>query len=259
LSDHQESSTLLSLALLSLLFHRLALLCRTRQLSVLFSLAESPPQLSSPSAMTDNNLQCFFMGTGTSTGLPLAPCLTLSSELPPDVADIETNSKATKANGRYPPGTYNPKGPWPKNVSCGSCRAAVDRDVPEGHKNKRGNTSMVIRKMVDGKWFNIVLDVGKTFRENATRFFPVWGIQTIDAVILTHGRESTYLRSVYIVRRSVLMQDTRRGCLFWYGRLERMVYPPKVHDTSVPKSSDIRQSRCRFPLYGRQDSSQRRR
>jgi hypothetical protein len=136
--------------------------------------------------MSDNNLQCFFLGTGTSTGLPLAPCLTLSSDLPPDVSDIKTNGKAK--NGH--PGQYNPKGPWPKNVSCGSCRAAVDKDVAEGYKNKRGNTSMVVRKKVGGKWFNIVLDVGKTFRENAVRYFPVWGVQTIDAVILTHGRKS---------------------------------------------------------------------
>lgn len=52
---------------------------------------------------------------------------------------------------------------------------------------------MVFRKRVKrDKWFNIVLDVGKTFRENATRFFPAWGVKTIDAVVLTHGRESTY-------------------------------------------------------------------
>jgi len=53
---------------------------------------------------------------------------------------------------------------------------------------------MVIRKKIHGKWFNIVLDVGKTFRENANRYFPVWGVQTIDAVILTHGRMSPILR-----------------------------------------------------------------
>lgn len=141
--------------------------------------------------MSDNNLQCFFMGTGTSTGLPLAPCLTLSSTLPPDVADVKINHKSKKSNGNPPLGAYNPDGPWPKNVTCNSCRSAVDRDVPDGYKNKRGNTSMVIRKKINGKWFNIILDVGKTFRENATKFFPVWGVQTIDAVILTHGRESS--------------------------------------------------------------------
>lgn len=49
---------------------------------------------------------------------------------------------------------------------------------------------MVVRKKVKGKWFNVVLDVGKTFRENAAKFFPVWGVKTIDAVVLTHGRKS---------------------------------------------------------------------
>ena len=33
------------------------------------------------------------------------------------------------------------------------------------------------------------MDCGKTFVENARRFFPRWGVRTIDAVLLTHGRE----------------------------------------------------------------------
>lgn len=35
----------------------------------------------------------------------------------------------------------------------------------------------------------MLVDVGKTFREQAMRFFPKWGVKTIDAVLLTHGRE----------------------------------------------------------------------
>jgi hypothetical protein len=159
-----------------------------------------------PSKMSDDSLQCFFMGTGTSTGLPLAPCLTLSSDLPSDVADIKTNGKRQNPL----PGQYDPNGLWPENVPCGSCRAAVDKDVPEGYKNKRGNTSMVIRKKIHGKWFNIVLDVGKTFRENANRYFPVWGVQTIDAVILTHGRMS-FPSEIGVVA------DDRCGCFLWNG------------------------------------------
>lgn len=125
---------------------------------------------------SSNPVECFFLGTGTSTGLPLTPCLTLTSDRP-----------------STPSTSYHPKGEWPRNVRCGSCRSAVcsNTEVPEGWKNRRGNTSMVVRKKVKGgRWFNVVLDVGKTFRENAARFFPVWGVQTIDAVVLTHGRES---------------------------------------------------------------------
>lgn len=63
-------------------------------------------------------------------------------------------------------------------------------DVPEGWKNRRGNTSVIVRKQADGGgWKNVVVDVGKTFREQSARFFPRWGVDRIDAVILTHGRE----------------------------------------------------------------------
>lgn len=67
----------------------------------------------------------------------------------------------------------------------------MDTDVPEGWKNKRGNTSAVVRrKGPDGKYVNVLVDCGKTFLEQARRWFPRWGVQTIDAVLLTHGRES---------------------------------------------------------------------
>lgn len=66
----------------------------------------------------------------------------------------------------------------------------MDQDVPEGWKNKRGNTSVVVRRKAGaGQWKNIVVDVGKTFIEQTRRFFPRWGVKTIDAVLLTHGRE----------------------------------------------------------------------
>lgn len=50
---------------------------------------------------------------------------------------------------------------------------------------------MVVRKKrkEDGQVRNVVVDVGKTFKEQSGRFFPAWGVDRIDAVILTHGRE----------------------------------------------------------------------
>ncbi len=72
----------------------------------------------------------------------------------------------------------------------------MDPDVPEGYKNKRGNTSAVVRQRgQDGKWKNILVDCGKTFLEQARKFFPIWGVQTIDAVLLTHGRKSARIAS----------------------------------------------------------------
>jgi phosphoribosyl 1,2-cyclic phosphodiesterase len=90
---------------------------------------------------------------------------------------------------QLPPGSYDPQGEWPDNIPCACCRSAVSEDVPEGWKNRRGNTSVVVRKHTGGRTRNVVVDVGKTFKEQTQRFFPKWGIETIDAVILTHGRE----------------------------------------------------------------------
>lgn len=67
---------------------------------------------------------------------------------------------------------------------------------------------MIVRKRLNGKWFNVVLDVGKTFRENAVKYFPVWGVKTIDAVILTHGRElllAGYTSSLFLFARDSIL------------------------------------------------------
>jgi hypothetical protein len=137
-----------------------------------------------------DTLQFMFMGTATSTGLPLTPCLTNAHPYPKPFEAILPIPFIPR--GGLPPGKghWNPDGPWPSNVACPCCRSAVDRDVPDGWKNRRGNTGAVLRKKgKDGMWRNVVLDVGKTFREQATRFFPRWGVNSIDAIILTHGRE----------------------------------------------------------------------
>lgn len=53
---------------------------------------------------------------------------------------------------------------------------------------------MLRKQTAEGDWKNVLVDVGKTFREQAMRFFPKWGVKTIDAVLLTHGRELPFLR-----------------------------------------------------------------
>lgn len=135
-------------------------------------------------------LQCLLLGTGTSTGLPLTPCLTLSHSYPEAFTSHVPRPTPPPKGSKAPPGHYDPEGPWPRNIQCACCRSAVDPDVPEGWKNKRGNTSAVIRrKGADGVWKNILVDCGKTFLEQARYWFPRYGVQTIDAVLLTHGRE----------------------------------------------------------------------
>ena len=140
-------------------------------------------------------LQFLLLGTGTSTALPLTPCLTRSMAYPEAFTSHVPSPSAPPSapGGHIAPGFYDPNGPYPKNVQCASCRSAVDPDVPEGWKNKRGNTSgLVRRKGADGRWLNILVDCGKTFLEAARTQFPRWGVQTIDAVLLTHGHADAY-------------------------------------------------------------------
>ncbi|WWC87676.1 uncharacterized protein L201_002567 [Kwoniella dendrophila CBS 6074] len=153
---------------------------------------------SSSSTSSEDPLQLLFMGTGTSTGLPLTPCLTLSNPYPESFSDMVPLLKATNESSneelKHKKGSWEPNGKFPKNIPCPCCRSAIDPDVPEGWKNKRGNTGCLIRKTnkKNGQIKNLLVDVGKTFREQAARFFPVWDVKTIDAVLLTHGHADAY-------------------------------------------------------------------
>ncbi|ORX36352.1 beta-lactamase-like protein [Kockovaella imperatae] len=153
-----------------------------------------------------DSIQVLFLGTGTSTGLPLTPCLTISQPYPPEFqAHVpRPNSPGPETPVDAHDGRYDSRKPWPGNVPCHCCRSSVDRNVPEGWKNKRGNTSIIVRrKDSGGQWKNILVDCGKSFVENARRFFPRWGVQMVDAVLLTHGHADAYFG----------LDDLREWCL----------------------------------------------
>lgn len=143
----------------------------------------------------DDTLRVHFLGTGTSTALPVGPCLAESDKPSRDVGFFLDDYNAAPESERTPHnwGGYDPSGNWPSSVPCGSCRAAVDPRVRDGWKNRRGNPAVVLRKKrEDGEWRNVVVDVGKTFREQSCKLFPRWGVKRIDAVILTHGHADAY-------------------------------------------------------------------
>ncbi|KAL7419605.1 hypothetical protein Q5752_005517 [Cryptotrichosporon argae] len=147
---------------------------------------------SSPTPGPPHTLQVLFMGTGTSTGLPIACCLSNVPNLAGGVGDyVSALSAAYRAAPRR--GQYDANAGWPRNVKCPLCRAAVDVDVPDGWKNRRGNPGLVLRKKnSNGQYRNVVVDVGKTFRDQSLRLFPRWGVQSIDAVLITHGHADAY-------------------------------------------------------------------
>ncbi|XVF74403.1 hypothetical protein PTKIN_Ptkin13bG0107800 [Pterospermum kingtungense] len=91
--------------------------------------------------------EIIFIGTGTSEGIPRVSCLT---------------------------------DPVKK---CPVCTKAVE----PGNKNRRLNTSILIRYSKPSGRCNILIDAGKFFYHSALRWFPEFGIRTIDAVIITHS------------------------------------------------------------------------
>jgi phosphoribosyl 1,2-cyclic phosphodiesterase len=57
-----------------------------------------------------------------------------------------------------------------------------------GSPNRRRNTSLLIqRELPDRRVSNIVIDAGKFFYESAMNWFPKYGVQTIDALVITHA------------------------------------------------------------------------
>ncbi|KAJ8755762.1 hypothetical protein K2173_024306 [Erythroxylum novogranatense] len=91
--------------------------------------------------------EIIFIGSGTSEGIPRISCLT------------------------------NPL------KKCPVCLKAVE----PGNKNKRLNTSLLIRYLGPAGRHNILIDAGKFFYHSALRWFPAFGLRTIDAVIITHS------------------------------------------------------------------------
>jgi phosphoribosyl 1,2-cyclic phosphodiesterase len=133
------------------------------------SMCEAAPISSAKEIKEDGGPKLIFLGTGSSTGCPVGVCtLTLTEPL----QKLESSSKGTT-------GLATPK-----------CRVShlASRGDPKYNKDYRNNPSFLIHHYdpETGTYKNIIIDVGKTFREGSLRWFPEFKIQSLDAIILTH-------------------------------------------------------------------------
>lgn len=72
-----------------------------------------------------------------------------------------------------------------KDYYCKVCHDALD---PKS-KNCRCNVTALVRH----SGYNVLIDCGKTIRETALRHFPRLGVESVDAIVLTHGHADAVL------------------------------------------------------------------
>ncbi|KAF4363087.1 putative hydrolase C777.06c [Cannabis sativa] len=112
--------------------------------------------LSSPSSTPRSTL--IFLGTGCSSAVPNARCLIQPSDPP-----------------------------------CSVCSQSLSVS-PDQNPNYRCNTSLMIDYcQTEGKHSYILIDVGKTFREQVLRWFSLYKIPRVDSIILTHEHADAVL------------------------------------------------------------------
>lgn len=124
----------------------------------------SSPKTSIKSNGESNKL--LFLGTGSSTGCPRPLCAML---FPPHGNRNKDPSALQKQYESF----------------CEVSRLAVQGN-PAHNKNYRNNPSILISHIQKDTRHNIIIDVGKTFREGAIRWMPENDISSLDAILLTH-------------------------------------------------------------------------
>ena len=127
-----------------------------------------------------------FLGTGSSTGCPKPICAMKFQKRNDDVSIADDNSKNNSKKTHPPPLGMRVK---PDSTSCLVSHLAIEGGDPKSNRNYRNNPSLLVQHYDRNtkKYKNIVIDVGKTFRETALRWFPIIeGIHSLDAIVLTH-------------------------------------------------------------------------
>lgn len=149
-------------------------------------------QKSIPSSKPGTKL--LFLGSGSSTGCPKPICaLTFQQSLLSEEQQHKFNPSLLQLQKDM-------------EAKCGISKIAIMGD-PKLNKNYRNNPSLLISHRnndddcdsssssttTSSPLRNVIIDVGKTFREGALRWMPHHGIYNIDGIVLTHEHADAIL------------------------------------------------------------------
>ena len=133
-----------------------------------------------------------FLGSGSSTGCPRPLCPLLFSDI------VTSPSSDATSNSNNINKTLTPELIKLREDMINHCRTSIlaSRGNPINNKDYRNNPSLLISVLTPAtpsstahstsERYNVIIDVGKTFREGAIRWLPTYHIRTIDAIVLTH-------------------------------------------------------------------------
>eukprot|EP00802_Teleaulax_amphioxeia_P016682 Tamp_16806.p1 GENE.Tamp_16806~~Tamp_16806.p1 ORF type:complete len:334 (+),score=69.23 Tamp_16806:25-1002(+) len=74
-----------------------------------------------------------------------------------------------------------------------ACPVCTDAMASSESKNRRGNPSILIRHRGAGESTNVLIDVGKTFKQSAVRWFSKYEVDKVDAIVITHEHADAML------------------------------------------------------------------
>ena len=126
-----------------------------------------------------NKPRIAFLGSGSSTCCPRPLCAMLLNSNSADDPRQEGRREAAAADDADDDKLKE----LLRATYCRTSVHAMSGDNPRYNRDYRNNPSLLITTSQNK---NIVIDVGKTFREGALRWFPPLDVRSIDAIVLTH-------------------------------------------------------------------------
>ena len=147
----------------------------------------------------NNKNRIIFLGSGSSTGCPRPLCPLLFSDIVTGTNENSGKNNHKKNIDKCHDLTLTAELMKLRERMFDQCRTSIFASIgdPIHNKDYRNNPSLLISidapttptatgQSSPPERYNIIIDVGKTFREGAIRWLPKYHIPTIDAIVLTH-------------------------------------------------------------------------